>query len=135
MPTYSVRSILLWRPRADQTRKHIYEERITLWNAPTLEQAVDLAEREADEYAGDDAKRLGLLQGFWMYEDFKVHQQGTEVFSLLRESDLAPKAYLKAFFDTGLERESDYKGEPTAAPNRRPARQRSVPPPRRGGGR
>jgi len=32
---------------------------------------------------------------------------GAEVFSLLRESDLEPDAYLDAFFDTGTERQTE----------------------------
>jgi hypothetical protein len=119
MPTYSVRSILRWSRRADQKKKHLYEERITLWNARSLEEAIDLAEREAEEYAGDDAKRLGLLQGFWMFDQCRFRWQGIEVFSLLRESDLSPKAYVRSFFNTGSEREGDYNAEPTGSTERR----------------
>jgi hypothetical protein len=108
MPTFSVRSVLRWSPRAEQKKKYIYEERITLWNAQSFTAAIDLAEREADDYAQDNAKRLGLLQGYWLFEECRLRKQGMEVFSLLRESDLPPKAYLKAFFDTGYEREGDY---------------------------
>src|ERR1041385_2201366 len=108
MPTFSVRSILRWSPRIDQKKKHLYEERITLWKARTLNHAIDLAEREANHYAGKNAKRLGLLQGFWMFDECRLQKQGVEVFSLLRESDLPPKTYLRNFFSTGDERESDY---------------------------
>lgn len=94
-----------------------------------------MAEREAGEYAGDNAKSLGLLQGFWLFDECKLPQQGVEVFSLLRESDLPPKAYLRAFFDTGYEREGDYPFEPDAPPNRRPRRPRAGRASRRGGGR
>lgn len=135
MPTFSVRSVLRWSPRVGQKKKHIYEERITLWNARSLTEAIDLAEREAEEYAGDDAKRLGLLQAFWMFDKCRLRKQGIEVFSLLRESDLPPKAYLRTFFDTGYERESDYNAEQDVAPNRRPARVRRTRTPRKGSGR
>jgi hypothetical protein len=67
MLTFSVRSAPRWSPRADQQKKHLYEERLTLWNAETLEEAIDFAEREAQKYTGDDAKRFGLLQGFWPF--------------------------------------------------------------------
>lgn len=119
MPTFSVRSVFRWSPRADQKKKHLYEERITLWNARSLIEAINLAEREAEEYAGDDAKCLGLLQGYWMYDECKLRKQGIEVFSLLRESDLPPKTYLKAFFATGHERESDHNAEDVVV-NHRP---------------
>jgi len=85
----------------------------------TFEEALDLAEREAEEYADTTAKRCGLLHGFWLFDDFKLKKQGIEVFSLLRESDLAPKAYLKSFFDTGYEMQGEHKARPRGSPNRR----------------
>lgn len=104
MPTFGVRSVLRWARRADQRKNYVYEERVTLWNAATFEDALDLAEREADDYAGvTTAARCGLLQGYELLDEYKLTKQGFEVFSLLRESDLAPKAYLRAFFDTGFE--------------------------------
>lgn len=109
MPIFSVRAILRWAPRADQQKAHLYEERITLWNAGSLEEAINLAQHEAEAYAGDDAERLDLFQGYWLFDEFELTNQGTEVFSLLRESDLGPQAYLDAFFDTGFERQNDYE--------------------------
>ena len=100
-----------------------------------MNHAIDLAEREANHYAGKNAKRLGLLQGFWMFDECRLQKQGVEVFSLLRESDLPPKTYLRNFFSTGDERESDYDAEPTASPKHRPAPQREARSPRKGGGR
>ena len=135
MPTFSVRSVIQWSPRTDQRKKHVYEERITLWNARSLREAIALAEREAKEYAGDDATCLGLLQGYWMFDGCRLRKGGIEVFSLIRESDLPPKAYLKRFFDTGCEREGEDNAEPDAAPNRRQARRSATRTSQRGGGR
>lgn len=111
MATYSVRCIFRWAPRADQTKRHLYEERITVWAADTLDEAIELAEAEAAEYASEGEEFLRLSQGFWMFEDLVLPRQGIEVFSLLRESDLEPREYLDAFFDTGLERQAEYEGE------------------------
>ncbi|HMO64910.1 MAG TPA: hypothetical protein PKE47_06765, partial [Verrucomicrobiota bacterium] len=58
---------------------------------------------------------LGDLQGFWLFDDFAVPIQGCEVFSLLRESDLEPRQYLKAFFATGFERQQPYGAKADAA--------------------
>lgn len=119
MPTFGVRSILQWQPRVDQRKKYLYEERITLWNSRTFGDAINLAEREADAYASPDAKYLGLLQGFWLFNEVKLRKQGVEVFSLLRASDLPPKAYLRTFFDTGFEREGSFGNSPdTPGPRR-----------------
>jgi hypothetical protein len=51
MPTYSVRSVIKWAPRPGQKKRFVYEERITVWNAETLEAAVDKAEKDAIAYA------------------------------------------------------------------------------------
>jgi len=84
--------------------KHLYEERITLWQAESLERAIEFAEKEASEYSGEACEFLGFSQGYAMFE--LAQGNGVELFSLLRESDLEPELYLNSFFDSGLERES-----------------------------
>ena len=83
-----------------------YEERITLWQAPSHEAAIERAEAEAREYAAAlaPAEFLELAQSFRLFD---APADGVEVFSLLRTSDLSPSAYLNAFFDTGGERQQD----------------------------
>jgi hypothetical protein len=88
---------------------HLYEERITLWRANSVDHAIELAEEEAKTYASDGTEFLGCSQGFALFESVPV--SGVEVFSLLRESELEPKQYIDAFFDTGAEYEGEY--EPT----------------------
>ena len=89
--------------RGDQ---HIYEERITLWHAGSSEDAIDRAEPEATDYAGDEGDAyLGLAQSF---ELEAAPRDGAEVFSLMRDSDLAHDAYLDRFFRTGQERQGEY---------------------------
>jgi hypothetical protein len=122
MPTYSVRQIFRWRIGRDQKKKYLYEERITLWRAKTIDRAVDLAEAEADRYAkASGFKFSGYSQAFWLFEDLKP-RQGMEIFSLLRESDLPLRMYLKTFYKTGHEHEGSYKAEPSAGGNAAPPR-------------
>ena len=102
---YAVRCIFdsrfLAGTRVLPTGTHTYEERITLWNAGSFDEAVALAEEEAREYAGDlDKAYAGLAQG---YQLFEPPGHGAEVFSLMRDSQLEPEAYVDAFFDTGSE--------------------------------
>ena len=105
MKSFSVRSIFRWSPRADQKLKYLYEERITLWQANNIDEAIEKAEKEAKEYIEDsDDEFLGLSQAFSLSEPVK--EDGIEIFSLLRESDLEPKEYLDNFFDTGYERQT-----------------------------
>src|ERR1700690_3693169 len=80
-----------------------FEERITLWRALGLDDAIAHAEREAAKYSElAEAKYLGLAQAFQISDELG---EGAEVFSLLRDSSLAPKDYVDRFFDTGDERQ------------------------------
>jgi hypothetical protein len=109
MPSYSVRSVIRWTPRPDQVMKFMYEERITAWNAESLDAAIELAEAEANAYAEDNGfEALNLFQGFWLFDEISLIPQGSEIFSLLRENDLDADSYLDLFFDTGHERQRNY---------------------------
>ncbi len=95
---YGVRCLFKWRDRPE------YEERVTLWRATSFEAAIERAEAEASEYGADtELEYLGLAQAF----DLKADQiaDGSEVFSLIRTSPLAPREYINRFFDTGSERQ------------------------------
>ncbi|RDI97150.1 hypothetical protein DVT68_17410 [Dyella solisilvae] len=103
MDSFSVRSIFLWGQRDDQRLEYLYEERITLWRAETIDAAIEMAEIDARSYIEGSGEYLGFSQAFALFEP--VASSGAEVFSLLRESDLPPRDYLNSFFDTGHERE------------------------------
>src|SRR5258705_9133727 len=79
-----------------------YEERITLWQADSIDSAIRMAEVEASEYADDVGfEYVGLAQAY----DIKSELVGSasEVFSLIRASELQPADYIDRFFDTGTE--------------------------------
>lgn len=82
-----------------------YEERITLWKVREFSEAISCAENEAREYSEtlDGLEYLGLAQGFLLADE---PGQGSEVFSLIRESDLSKDEYLDTFFDTGTEHQT-----------------------------
>ena len=95
------------RGRADlHAGESSYEERITLWRATSFEEAVERAEAEALEYAdlGEDEghEYLGYAQAYHLFVD---PADGSEVFSLIRDSDLDPEDYVDRFFDSGSERQ------------------------------
>ena len=104
---YAVRCIFRQRLLEDLERADtsIYEERITLWRARSDDHAIELAEMEACEYAEmleAGVEHLGLAQSYRLADD---PGHGSEVFSLMRDSDLDREAYLDTFFDTGTERQ------------------------------
>src|ERR1039457_2116208 len=102
---YSARCILKNHRRHDMTKRNLYEERITIWKAKSFEEAVEKAEIEAREYADPDSEYLGLAQAFNLFDDNL--ENGTEVFSLMRESNYNPKKYLDIYFDNGSERQGN----------------------------
>jgi hypothetical protein len=81
----------------------VYEERVTLWTAGSLDEAIGRAEAEAGEYceALGEAEYTGFAEAFRMDGAPGV---GAEVFSLMRESDLPSGAYVGKFYATGRER-------------------------------
>src|SRR6185295_18784143 len=84
------------------TDRHAYEERITLWLTESIDAAIREAEVEAAQYGrGGGFVYTGLAQAY----DLKSAQitNGSEVFSLIRSSDLEPNDYIDKFFDTGAE--------------------------------
>jgi hypothetical protein len=82
----------------------MYEERITVWRATSLTEAIARGESDATEYAADIAgEYVGLAQGYHIADDLG---DGAEVFSLIRDSPLDPDTYIDRFFDTGVEHQT-----------------------------
>ena len=78
-----------------------YEERITLWQCESSDEAIELALREADEYA--EILNAAVLSFVESYRLVDPPGHGREVFSLLRRSDLDQETYVERFSDTGEE--------------------------------
>jgi hypothetical protein len=96
---YSVRCVFAWPSWEGQP----FEERITLWRAVSLDEAIELAEREAQRYAEENGVEfLRLSQAYALGPGTDI-DSGTEVFSLLRDSDLPAQTYIDTFFATGRE--------------------------------
>ena len=78
-----------------------------MWRAGTISDAIRLAEVEAASYAGQfedyPISYIGLAQAYELDDE---PGNGAEVYSLLRDSELAPEDYLTRFFDTGREHQS-----------------------------
>jgi hypothetical protein len=98
---FSVRCVFQWTSYEEKP----YEERLTLWRATNVEEAIAFAEKEAAAYAGSgyEMSYLGFAQAYILDEEEGRPGHGVEVFSLLRSSELPPNEYLDRFFDTGEE--------------------------------
>lgn len=105
-PWFAVRCVIRFANGVGNGGAAVYEERITLWRAASFSEAIERAESEAREYATDlDAECIDLAQAFHLFVNEDVND-GAEVFSLMRTSDLPADEYVDRFFDTGDERQS-----------------------------
>ena len=95
---FAVRCIFRW------ANSSTYEERMTLWPADSLDEAIEKAENEAYAYADQlRSEYLQIAQAYWIGAD--PPSAGAELFSLLRDSELDGDDYIDAFYDTGSERQ------------------------------
>ncbi|MFD8323916.1 hypothetical protein [Kitasatospora purpeofusca] len=94
---YGARTFYRWRTWEDRP----YEERVVLFLARSLDEAVELAEREAAEYAGEGGLEvLGMVQAYRISGGDEAVGVGTEVFSKLHALDLPENAFLDRY-DSG----------------------------------
>ncbi len=86
----------------------VYEERIVLIKEYDFDKAIEKAEIEAREYANNIAgcEYVGFANGFHLFD--KKVTNGTEIYSLMRESKLSVDDYLDSFYDDGNERTRIY---------------------------
>ncbi len=97
---YAVRSLF----RLAGEGENAYEERITVWQAVSLDEALERAAAEAAEYA--EFAGTTYLADFGQVDPLAdaPPRDGAEVFALTRDSALAADAYVDRFFTTGHER-------------------------------
>lgn len=107
---YAAKTIYKHHRVEDGTPKTVFEERVVLLQAADFDAAIANAEAEAAEYCGtgSDTVYLGFVDVFHLFDETVGH--ATEVYSLMRESDLADKDYLDHFYDDGKERSQRSRG-------------------------
>lgn len=103
---YGARCVFRWRSPKPEQGGASYEERVVVLRAVSFDHAIARAEEDAKTYAAEtDADYLDFVTVYELPEE--TLGDATEVFSLLRDSDLAPQEYLDRHFDTGRERCTD----------------------------
>ena len=102
-PWYGAKCIFLHTDLKSKNGR-VYEERVVLIKAENADQAVERAEEKAKEYASslDVCSYLGFVDVFHIYGE--SIEDGTEIYSLMRDSKLGKNKYLNRFYDTGKER-------------------------------
>ena len=102
-PWYGAKCVFL-HTRIEGWAGQVFEERVVLVKANSLDEAIKRAESFATEYASDieGCSYTGFANVFHIYDENIGN--GSEVYSLMRTSDLSTNDYLNYFYDTGLER-------------------------------
>jgi hypothetical protein len=100
-PWYGVRCLF-----RDSQNGH-YEERTIIVQANSHDEAIEKAEKEASDYC----KSIGDIEYQNYADTFHIFSEnitdGTEVFSLIRKTQIAKDDYIDQYLDTGLENRSD----------------------------
>ena len=102
-PWYGAKCIFL-HTGIESSPGQVYEERVVLVKAGGFDEAISRAEAMAEEYAKGvgGCSYTGFIDVFHIYDE-KIGD-GTEIYSLMRTSDLSRDEYLNMFYDTGAER-------------------------------
>lgn len=89
-------------------QNNLYEERIILFEAIDFDDAIKIAEKEAEKYAKQNGHEyMNFVDIYHTYLKKIDTTKPNEVFSLIRATTLEPKEYLDHFFDTGKESTKD----------------------------
>ena len=103
-PWYSVKCIFIHDELSGDNGEVMYEERIVVLKAGSLDEAIALGETEALEYAEGDGTvhYAGFISAYHLFE--KELADGAEVYSLMRLSNLNKEAFIDRYHDDGTER-------------------------------
>lgn len=83
--------------------EHFFEERLLMVNSDSFDNAIKTAETASVQYAKSiGGKHVDFVQCY-MSKDFVEGASVTEVYSLLRKSNLAAEDFLDFYEDSGLE--------------------------------
>jgi len=101
-PWYSVRCVFRHDDLSERAPGTVYEERLVLVRAASFEEALAKGEAEAREYAdGFETTYIDYADVFHLSADNVG--DGTEVFSLMRTSDLGDDEFVARYFDDGTQ--------------------------------
>ena len=102
-PWYGAKCIFL-HTQIDRCPGQVYEERVVLIKATSIDEAIERAESIAAGYAREceGCSYTGFVDVFHIYDE--NIGDGSEVYSLMRTSDMGEDEYLNHFYDTDTER-------------------------------
>ena len=100
---FAVRCLFSFPSHAREREGHLYEERITLWEAESFEDAFAMAKKEAIKYAeAEECVFHFAASAFQLFEG--EPEQGKEVWSWMRSSHMAADMYRDVYLVTLCDR-------------------------------
>jgi hypothetical protein len=102
-PWYAAKTVYKKWYVLDGVAQTCFEERVVLFRAASFKDAIAKAEAEAKRYAASSERSvyLGFMDIYWLFEE--TVGDTTEVFSLMRDSDLSEEEYLARYYGDGDE--------------------------------
>ena len=112
-PWYSVKCVFAHDRLAEKEGTTFYEERVVVLYATSLDDAILRGEAEAHNYASmnSSARYTGFINTYHLPAEELTDK--TEVYSLMRESNLDVEAFLDRYHDDGTERTQHYEPSPS----------------------
>ncbi len=101
---YSVKCVFKHENLSQKEGEVLYEERVVVLKAESLDEAIRLGEAEAASYSGSNegASYTGFISAYHLF--VRKLDNGAEVYSLMRQSSLNTDAFLDRYYDDGSER-------------------------------
>jgi len=98
---YGAKALFVHDDISTQDGKPCYEERVVILLAEGEDQAISLAEDEANEYVKnlDETRFLGFISVFHTF--IEELGNGSEVYSIMRSIDMEEEEFVDHYFDDG----------------------------------
>ncbi len=101
---YSAKTVYRHRLVQEGVTKKVFEERVVLFHAANFEDAIAKAEIEAKRYCSAVENVVSLDFASVYYFPEETVGNGSEIYSLMRDSNLSDMEYLSRFHEDGHER-------------------------------
>jgi hypothetical protein len=102
-PWVAVKCLFSHPNRVKDSEQNLYEERVTLWQAGSFDEAFRLAEAEAKKYAAsDDCIFVRTTDAFHLFDQEVGHS--SEIWSTMRGSGMDAETYASTFCCTSRDR-------------------------------
>lgn len=100
---YGIKCLIEHDGLSEEPGSHVYEERVVIFCAPDFDQAIARAEREVADYAqANGARYIGYCNAYKI--DALAIEDGTEVYSVMREVPLPCADFITRYYDDGTDK-------------------------------